>query len=739
MARTNATLAAAQKGTMLSPNIEVSYYTSGRPSASAGSWSRIDNLTYDRINYIDPWYENPYDSQATIYLDNSDSAFDAYDLKGKWLRIGRGFGAEISYPPYFKIRDQAFISTKDRPRDTYVIYCEGAWNMLARYRNPSHLFFNQPDLDAGLNGYTAKDILNYVLELAGLDLGTSIADDTYIDSWNPEFTLTAGMSGVAMLLVILSIHRNGLLCRTDCMHLFSGNTGDSYTYELAGATYHPFKDAYKYDPYFEPMKVTVFASDGSSNEQSYADSDWDSSMGHIEWTDLYSVVDSDAKSLHIATAEVERNALRRVTGFVRTWNANCLQELYDSVTVTDTRGNTSGSGVVGGINCPYYPKRDWAMVVRLGGLYDENTPSTASTGDTLSYSLSSGVPGSVINQNSITANQIMANTITANEILAGTITASEIAAGTITANEIAAGTITANEIAANTITANEIAANTITASEIAANAITTSELAAGAVIAENLSSTIILSSLIVVGSGTKDSNLNGWAIGYYGATTEIVGQASGVDQVVLNTSGEIKCGGSDLPITLNVDGIDINNATGVATNYLTFSYNGSEKFGIHGIDSGVIMSSGGNVNIYAYGASGVQIYGDILPMTTGDYDLGSSSKKYSLGYINTLVTASIQQSSAAELDITGAANIDINASTGITIDAGNGFAIYGGGADSSVSTGNNNNLTISGSNNLTLNATNGDIILTGIPAADPAVAGALYYNAGTGVVYRSAG
>lgn len=51
-------------------------------------------------------------------------------------------------------------------------------------------------------------------------------------------------------------------------------------------------------------------------------------------------------------------------------------------------------------------------------------------------------------------------------------------------------------------------------------------------------STLINGNSIRVGSGTKDSNLNGWNID----SEEIVGQAAGVDQVVLNTSGQIVAG-----------------------------------------------------------------------------------------------------------------------------------------------------------------------------------------------------
>jgi len=61
------------------------------------------------------------------------------------------------------------------------------------------------------------------------------------------------------------------------------------------------------------------------------------------------------------------------------------------------------------------------------------------------------------------------------------------------------------------------------------------------------------SGVLLVGTGTKDSNLNGWAID----STEIVGQAGdGLDQVTLGTDGKIKAGGGN--VILGGDGFRIN-------------------------------------------------------------------------------------------------------------------------------------------------------------------------------------
>jgi hypothetical protein len=66
--------------------------------------------------------------------------------------------------------------------------------------------------------------------------------------------------------------------------------------------------------------------------------------------------------------------------------------------------------------------------------------------------------------------------------------------------------------------------------------------------------TIITSGYIQTGSGTKDATLDGWNVG----VSEIVGQLNGVDQVVLNTSGQITADSGD--IVLDGDGITIKDA-----------------------------------------------------------------------------------------------------------------------------------------------------------------------------------
>lgn len=62
-----------------------------------------------------------------------------------------------------------------------------------------------------------------------------------------------------------------------------------------------------------------------------------------------------------------------------------------------------------------------------------------------------------------------------------------------------------------------------------------------------LNTTLISGGNIRVGSGTKDSNLNGWHI----SAAEIVGQKAGADQILLNTDGELVGAERKVAITRN--------------------------------------------------------------------------------------------------------------------------------------------------------------------------------------------
>jgi hypothetical protein len=92
-----------------------------------------------------------------------------------------------------------------------------------------------------------------------------------------------------------------------------------------------------------------------------------------------------------------------------------------------------------------------------------------------------------------------------------------------------------------------------------------------------INNTIIGGGFIRVGSGNKDSTLSGWFID----AGEIVGQAAGVDQVVLNTSGKITAGGSTLDsagLTMLTDTTDVHSSQ-LDSRAVSFARSGQAPFG----------------------------------------------------------------------------------------------------------------------------------------------------------------
>ncbi len=98
-----------------------------------------------------------------------------------------------------------------------------------------------------------------------------------------------------------------------------------------------------------------------------------------------------------------------------------------------------------------------------------------------------------------------------------------------------------------------------------------------------VNSTIISGGNIRVGSGTKDSTLNGWNID----SGEIVGQASGVDQVVMGTDGAISAGAGN--VNLDASGIWVEapiDATATVSSYrFKDEVYGYEIGGIYGLSA----------------------------------------------------------------------------------------------------------------------------------------------------------
>jgi hypothetical protein len=132
-----------------------------------------------------------------------------------------------------------------------------------------------------------------------------------------------------------------------------------------------------------------------------------------------------------------------------------------------------------------------------------------------------------------------------------------------------------------------------------------------------INNTIIGGGFIRVGSGNKDSTLNGW----YVDAGEIVGQAAGVDQVVLDTSGKMVAGAGALQLDRTAFHV-ANSATSKGIQfYTTNTFTNANKAGrlwaLNGTPYSMYMSAGrstfdgdstnaaGQIQLVGLGASGI--------------------------------------------------------------------------------------------------------------------------------------
>lgn len=132
-----------------------------------------------------------------------------------------------------------------------------------------------------------------------------------------------------------------------------------------------------------------------------------------------------------------------------------------------------------------------------------------------------------------------------------------------------------------------------------------------------INNTIISGGNIRVGSGTKDSTLSGWHID----STEIVGQATGVDQVVMDTNGRLIAGAGALQLDRTAFHV-ANSATSKGIQfYNTSTFTDANKAGrlwaLNGTPLSMYLSAGrstfdgdltnvlGRITLAAYNGSGI--------------------------------------------------------------------------------------------------------------------------------------
>jgi hypothetical protein len=205
----------------------------------------------------------------------------------------------------------------------------------------------------------------------GTDPALSVTYDPFdgkIDSWTPAYTVKSQETALVTVLRLLSITKCVLVPREDTFILKYPQAGDATDYTYVSDAVHYFSRAKKADSTFKPMKVTVTNSVGNTGTATHTD--WTSDMGVLTYVETEGVTSSNADCQVYAEAILDRAERESLTGYVKPKMMNCLQELYDKVTVTDNRGNVGATARVGRLDFNYKVsggQEIYTQDIRLGG------------------------------------------------------------------------------------------------------------------------------------------------------------------------------------------------------------------------------------------------------------------------------------------------------------------------------------------------------------------------------------
>ncbi|MBI4301760.1 MAG: hypothetical protein HY664_04055 [Chloroflexi bacterium] len=309
----------------------------------------------------------PVLSRARVELRNDDGRYQdigsgSYSSirKGSEILVSPGYrttaGVEVSTGLAFWIEGWEYISHGGRA--TFVIYVKDGWGLLREWRAR-----RQYSWTAGSKN--VFQLLSFVLARVGLEL-SSYSTSLVITDQYPAFTIHPDESGATAVGRLLAIVPDVLFFRGRVGYIKYPQASDpsDYSYGLD----HPLMEG-RYRTHVQGFnRVQVYGS-GVFNE-SFGWGEIEAVYDHL--TQVHDLnLDSVSEAQARANAELTRSQRQAIQGQIVV-PANCGQELWDVVAITDARaGLTAAQYRVLGLNLQYSPlarEARYDQKILLGGV-----------------------------------------------------------------------------------------------------------------------------------------------------------------------------------------------------------------------------------------------------------------------------------------------------------------------------------------------------------------------------------
>lgn len=289
---------------------------------------------------------SPGEGRLTVELRNDDGrytapgqgALAALDI-GCQLSLSPGYrtaaGPEVSSGPVYSIESQEHTSRGGQA--SLVLYAYNGRQAVSDWQARHQLRWNRETDEASV-----KEMLAFVLARAGLKLET-ISQSPVVTGFYPDFTIHAGNRGETAAGRLLSGAPDALLFEGDKVFLIYPQASDSPVY--AYGTSHPINGGRYKNAAWPVNRVRVEGYDPSGGTMIIADA--------FAWTEIDRLRDrfehSEDSELETAAVALERGEARlraaeiEATGGSIRVPANCGQQLYDVVEITDARAGLAGA------------------------------------------------------------------------------------------------------------------------------------------------------------------------------------------------------------------------------------------------------------------------------------------------------------------------------------------------------------------------------------------------------------